>query len=81
MGGDEFLVLCEGISKEELQERVEAMKVDMCKSDARMALGFVWRRDGKEDMDNLIAEADRRMYADKMEWYRKRTGILLEKER
>lgn len=57
------------------------MKVDMCKSDARMALGFVWRRDGKEDMDNLIAEADRRMYADKMEWYRKRTGILLEKER
>ena len=81
VGGDEFLVLCEGISKEELQERVEAMKVDMCKSDARMALGFVWRRDGKEDMDNLIAEADRRMYADKMEWYRKRTGILLEKER
>ena len=46
-----------------------------------MALGSVWREDGKEDMDDLIAEADRLMYAYKMEWYAKRSGILQEKER
>ena len=80
VGGDEFLVLCEGISREELQEKVEAMKADMYRSNALMALGFVWRRDGKENMDTLIAEADRQMYADKMEWYTKRSDILLGKE-
>ncbi len=81
VGGDEFLALCEGISKEELLERVEAIKADMHRSDALMALGFVWRVDGKENIDALIAEADRRMYADKMDWYTKRTDILLKKER
>ena len=81
VGGDEFLVLCEGISREELGERVEAMKEDMCRSNARMALGSVWRGNGEENIDDLIAEADRQMYADKMEWYTKRTGILQEKER
>ncbi len=80
VGGDEFLVLCEGISREELQEKVEAMKADMHRSNALMALGFVWRRDGKENMDTLIAEADRQMYADKMEWYTKRSDILPGKE-
>ena len=80
VGGDEFLVLWEGISREELQEKVEAMKADMYRSNALMALGFVWRRDGKENMDTLIAEADRQMYADKMEWYTKRSDILLGKE-
>ncbi|MDE6389567.1 MAG: sensor domain-containing diguanylate cyclase [Lachnospiraceae bacterium] len=80
VGGDEFLVLCEGISREELQEKVETMKADMYRSNALMALGFVWRRDGKENMDTLIAEADRQMYADKTEWYTKRSDILLGKE-
>ena len=80
VGGDEFLVMCEGISREELQEKVEAMKADMYRSNALMALGFVWRRDGKENMDTLIAEADRQMYADKMEWYTKRSDILSGKE-
>jgi diguanylate cyclase (GGDEF)-like protein len=71
VGGDEFLVLCEGISQEEMQERVEAMKVDMHRANALMALGSVWRGDGRENMDDLIAEADKQMYADKIEWYAK----------
>ena len=41
VGGDEFLVLCEGISQEEMQERVEAMKVDMHRANALMALGLI----------------------------------------
>ncbi|MDE5933762.1 MAG: sensor domain-containing diguanylate cyclase, partial [Lachnospiraceae bacterium] len=79
VGGDEFLVLCEGISREELQERVESVKADMHRSSAPMALGFVWHGGGKENMDKLIAEADRRMYADKMEWYAEGSGSLIER--
>lgn len=54
-----------------MQERVEAMKVDMHRANALMALGSVWRGDGRENMDDLIAEADKQMYADKIEWYAK----------
>lgn len=74
VGGDEFLVLCEGITQKEMMERVEAIKTDMHESNALMALGFVWHRDGKVNMESLIAEADRRMYVDKMEWYKKSSG-------
>lgn len=78
LGGDEFLVLCEGISEKELQERIEVVKEDMQRSDALMALGFVWREDGKENPDNLIAEADDRMYEDKMHWYQEKSDVFRE---
>lgn len=78
LGGDEFLVLCEGISEAELQKRVEDVKEGMKRSDALMALGFVWREDGKENLDNLIAEADNRMYEDKMHWYQEKSEVLRE---
>lgn len=76
VGGDEFLVLCEGISEEELLKRVELVREDMKKSDAMMALGFVWRADGRQSPDALIAEADNRMYEDKMEMYMKKENLL-----
>lgn len=69
IGGDEFLVLCEGISKAELVERMETLKKDMKEKKALMAIGCVWRPDGSEDMDKLLAEADDRMYEDKRAYY------------
>ena len=75
VGGDEFLVLCEGIEEEELLKRVELVRKDMKKSDALMALGVVWRAESTESPDALIAEADNRMYEEKMEWYMKKENI------
>jgi len=72
VGGDEFLVLCAGIGEEELQERKEQVKAEMCKWNVNMAIGSVWRPDSRESMDKLITEADDQMYEDKREWYRKR---------
>lgn len=71
VGGDEFLVLCEGIEEEELLERIEALREDMVKSEAIMALGHIWRPQGDMDMDILITQADQRMYEDKRAWYEK----------
>lgn len=69
IGGDEFLALCAGITEEELQGRVEALKTDMQEQAAFMAVGYIWRPDSKEDMDKLLQEADRRMYEDKRAYY------------
>lgn len=69
VGGDEFLALCAGISREQLQERVEKLRQEMKRGNALMALGAVWRSDGNEDMDRLMREADGLMYEDKRAWY------------
>lgn len=69
IGGDEFLALCEGITRQELEERVEHLKEEMKTVGALMALGYVWRRDGDADMDQLMKEADSLMYEDKRAWY------------
>lgn len=74
VGGDEFLVLCEGISKEEIERRVETLKGEMKAGNALMAMGCVWRRNGDEDIDQLMKEADGLMYEDKRAWYAKQPG-------
>lgn len=69
VGGDEFLALCKGITQEELEKHVEALKEEMRVRNALMALGYVWSRDGDVDMDQLLKEADGLMYEDKRAWY------------
>lgn len=74
VGGDEFLALCEGISQEELAERVAALKQEMETGNALMALGWVWSESGDEDMDQLMKEADTLMYEEKRAWYAEHPG-------
>lgn len=73
VGGDEFLVLCEGVSKEEIECRIENLKKEMKTSNAHMAMGCVWRESGDEDIDQLMKEADDLMYEDKRAWYTKQS--------
>ena len=74
VGGDEFLALCPQIEEEELKKRIEALRADMQKANAVMAIGYVWHSDGKEDIDHLIKQADERMYEDKRVWYGREAG-------
>lgn len=76
VGGDEFLVLCEGITEEEMYRKIKTLKTDMIKAEAAMALGHVWKPDGSVDMDYLITQADQKMYEDKREWYKKESRII-----
>lgn len=75
VGGDEFLALCAGITREQLEERVEKLKQEMKSGNAPMALGSVWRSDGNEDVDQLMREADGLMYEDKRAWYAEQVFI------
>jgi diguanylate cyclase (GGDEF)-like protein len=69
VGGDEFLVLCEGISKTELKIRVEKLKEDMKENSVVMAIGTVWHSSNEKNLDKLLKEADGRMYIDKVRRY------------
>jgi hypothetical protein len=67
-------VLCSGIAEDELDIRVEKLKLKMRKRDALMAVGFEWRPKSVGDIDSLLATADQRMYDDKRQYY-ERTGL------
>lgn len=69
VGGDEFLALCQGITKEELEEKVEQLKEIMQGHKSLMALGCAWNPDGRCNMEQLMKEADGRMYENKRAWY------------
>lgn len=69
LGGDEFLVITKGISKDEIDKRIAALQIDMIEKNARMALGFVWEDDYNGDYDVVLAKADGIMYEDKRRYY------------
>lgn len=63
----------QGVSKEEIECRIENLKKEMKTSNAHMAMGCVWRESGDEDIDQLMKEADDLMYEDKRAWYTKQS--------
>lgn len=74
IGGDEFLTLCPGIEEEELKEKVEALKKDIQENSITMAVGAVWQKEGKKNIDRLLSESEKLMYEDKSAYY-KAAGI------
>ena len=69
IGGDELLVLCSGISEQLLNERMSLLRRSLSDRGITLASGAVWR-ESAEDINALIKEAERLMYAEKSEYYR-----------
>jgi diguanylate cyclase (GGDEF)-like protein len=69
-GGDEFLVICVKISREQMEQDIEKLKEVMSKRNVSMAMGFVWSPDGMEEsIDSLFVKADELMYNQKRDYY------------
>jgi diguanylate cyclase (GGDEF)-like protein len=75
MGGDEFLILCDGITEKELLEKEELLRNDMKEHGIEMAVGCKWYPDSRVNMDSLLAEVEQLMYADKRDYYDKVRGL------
>lgn len=75
IGGDEFLVLCRGIERADLMDRITNLKEKLQESDVIMALGIAWYESCfSSNIDKLMIEAEMRMYRDKAAYY-KAAGI------
>lgn len=75
MGGDEFLVLCRGIERADLEERITNLKEKLQECDVVMALGIAWYKNYlASNISKLMFEAEMRMYRDKADYY-KAAGI------
>jgi GGDEF domain-containing protein len=69
VGGDEFLVLCSGITQEGLEESVEALRAETAANDVVLAFGYLWQPDSTGDMDQLFHQVDQQMYHNKRAYY------------
>ncbi|MBR5637484.1 MAG: diguanylate cyclase [Pseudobutyrivibrio sp.] len=66
IGGDEFTVLIPHITKEHFEEQVQ--KLERKSKKFSVAIGALWSDDAK-NVNDLINQADRLMYADKAAYY------------
>lgn len=73
-GGDEFLAICLQIEEHTLREKVELLNRKLQEASVQMAVGTIWEKESQKDMDRLITEAEKNMYKEKAEFYR-RSGI------
>ena len=71
MGGDELLVLCPGIAAEDLEERIAKLHTLMEGCSVNMAIGSLWSAQAVTDLDAFLREAEKQMYENKAEYYRK----------
>ncbi len=69
-GGDEFLVITDGISQETFERKKRRLKEDAEKNGLSFAMGGFWS-DGKTAIPLAFHQADEIMYADKKAFYEK----------
>ena len=74
IGGDELLIFCNNITEEWMQEKIEELRKEMKSRDVNIAVGMDWQERQIIDANELIRNAEFRMYEDKAEYY-KTTGI------
>ena len=71
IGGDEFVVICTGITNEEFTCKEQALRAFLEKNtEISFSLGAVWT-DEIISVEKLIAVADKAMYDDKRDYYQK----------
>lgn len=67
-GGDEFIVISAGISREAFGRKVERLRLAAAKGGVSFAVGTFWS-DGAMDVSDAFRLADEAMYADKKAYY------------
>lgn len=72
IGGDELLVLCEGMEEAELYRRVESLKNRLQEQNVVLAIGTAYKAAAVHDISigQLIYDAEQRMYKDKGNYYK-----------
>ena len=66
-----MLALCSQIGQDVLEERIRLLKKLMEENAVNMAVGVIWQDEATTELDMLLQESEKRMYADKAEYYRK----------
>lgn len=69
MGGDEFLSIVSGLTREEALERKLELADAFVRKGISSAVGFAWNRRGNISFDEMFRQADADMYVDKHRYH------------
>jgi len=69
IGGDEFAIVCRKSSQSEIVQLAERIKNAVAETAYSCSIGYSYRSDGTESIDDLLKESDKMMYADKARHY------------
>ena len=69
MGGDEFVILFFRANEETVSQTVDQIRANVSKAGYSISVGYAMRDKGA-DLEETIRESDKRMYADKANYYR-----------
>lgn len=70
LGGDEFIVLANGVNEEGLSAYIADVKKELSSTSYRCSIGYAFRKERSTTVHDLIKTAESRMYQDKEEFYR-----------
>lgn len=74
-GGDEFVVICVGISQTDFEERALALKEEVSRDEYHLSLGWAWESKISSNIHFLLNQAETKMYQDKGKYYAKKRMI------
>lgn len=69
IGGDEFVVLCKDLGSQEVKNRIQHIRSKLIKKGYEISIGIA-SANCDSNINNIINQAEERMYADKREFYR-----------
>lgn len=68
-GGDELVACCPDVTENELVQMVEKLKAVLLENNVTMSIGSAFASAGSINIDQLMSEAEARMYEDKRMYY------------
>lgn len=69
IGGDEFVVLCQDMDKQDIEDRMERVRQDLISLDYEISFGIEWR-DQNIDVNTMVNLAEGAMQHDKQQYYK-----------
>ena len=69
LGGDEFLVVCQGKPREIFHQNVDHLREELADSGCELSVGSAWAPAGDSSFQRLLERADALMYEDKKKQY------------
>lgn len=68
VGGDEFVIVREGISETAFSEKIDQLREDMERRKVSVSIGDQWAAE-ERDIEEMLKHADHRMYEEKKRYY------------
>ncbi len=71
IGGDELLAVCTDIDEDDFQNRIKLLREKAAENSVNLAIGTAWKENYENDLQRLMNEAEKMMYKEKSEYYKK----------